>query len=166
MALKLHVLRHNFRMRTMKMKKSNQKGLTLVELIIGITIVTILIGITVPGVLSWMPDYRLRRAARELHGNLQYARMAAIKTKQVCTVTFNTNPSPGNYVIAIPGQTLKTVNLAGYRSGVTYSAAAAPIAFQPNGLSQAGGVVSLTNAGNTGVWTATVNIAGAVALTH
>lgn len=147
----------------MKMKKRNNKGLTLIELMVGISIVGILIAATTPNLLSWMPEYRLRRAARELHGNLQYARMTAIKTRADCTVTFNPGTSP-NYVITIPGQTIKTVNLSTYGSGVTYSAAAAPVIFEPRGIAQAAGTVNLTNAGNTDTWQAQILISGVVSL--
>lgn len=164
MAQKLQTIGYLIYMGIMKMKKRSNSGLTLIELMVGISIVTILIAISMPSLLSWMPEYRLRRAARELHGNLQYARMTAIKTRQDCTVTFNTSPSPGNYVITIPGQTIKTVNLSTYGSGVTYSAAAAPIVFEPRGIASATGNVYLTNAGNTGTLHAQVLISGVVSL--
>jgi prepilin-type N-terminal cleavage/methylation domain-containing protein len=149
----------------MKMKKGNICGFTIVELIVAISIVTILIAVSTPNLLSRIPEYRLRSAARELHGNLQFARMTAIKSRANCTTTFNPSPSPGNYVITIPGKTLKTVNLSSYKSGVTYSGAPpATIVFAPSGIASTPGSVILTNAGSTRTRTATVLISGVVML--
>jgi len=143
------------------MKKGNYSGFTLVELIVTIAIVAILTAVSVPNLLSWIPERRLTRAAGELYGNMQFARLTAIKTREDCTVAF---PSAGQYTISIPGQTIKTINLSTYKSGITFNPLPASIIFTPRGLSSAGGTADLTNAGNTETYRASIFISGFIRL--
>ena len=64
-------------------------GFTLTELMVTIGIFTILITIGIPGFIKWLPDYRLKSAARDLYSTLQLARLTAIKSGTNGTITFN-----------------------------------------------------------------------------
>ena len=66
----------------------NSKGFTLIEVIIVVTIIGILAAISIPAISSWLPNYRLKAAARELYSGMQKARMVAVKTNTTSMMTF------------------------------------------------------------------------------
>ncbi len=123
-----------------------KSGFTLVEMVIVIAIIAALAATAVPAVMNWLPNYRLKKAARELYSNLQLARMTAIRNNAPCAVVFDPAVNPGSYYICTdrggngvwdgPAQMggddtmLKTIDLVAYNSGIDYGNgnAAAPIA--------------------------------------
>ena len=108
-----------------------EQGFTLIELMVTIIILCVLLGLAIPGFSRWIPNYRLRGAARDLHSNLQYAKMTAVKDRTRCGVLFDV---PGIYrVVSVSSGPngafgdaddvilpLKTVNFSEYGSGVAY----------------------------------------------
>lgn len=69
--------------------KERNAGFTLAELMVTIGLLAILAGIAVPGFIRWIPNYRLRSAARDLLSSFQLAKVAAIKSGWNGAVTFN-----------------------------------------------------------------------------
>ncbi len=67
----------------------NENGLTLIEVINVLAIVSILIAISFPVIKSWLPNYRLRAAARDLYSNFQRAKLEAIRSSGECAVYFD-----------------------------------------------------------------------------
>lgn len=65
------------------------KGFTTIELIVIMVIIAILATIAVPGFSRWLPNYRLRAAARDVFSNFQHAKLTAIKRHRTCAITFN-----------------------------------------------------------------------------
>ena len=65
-------------------------GFTLVELLIVIAIMGIIAAVTIPGYLAFIPNYRLRSAAEELQGDIQFAKIRAIKLGVVVSIRVNT----------------------------------------------------------------------------
>lgn len=92
-------------------KRIKQKGFTLVEVITVVAIIGILSAIAVPNFLSWLPNMRLKAAARDLYSNMQKIRMVAIKTNQSQAIVFDT--ANNKYIIcSSPGVDGKWSELA------------------------------------------------------
>lgn len=121
-------------------------GLTLIEVLIVFVIIAILAGIAIPGFARWLPDYRLRGAARDFYSNLQFAKSGAIRERVDWSVEF---PGGNTYRIVGGGGIERTVNLQEYGSGVRFGAGSAgaaigggaitpippsPIVFNPRGF--------------------------------
>jgi len=67
-----------------------QAGFTVVELMIVIVVIAILSAIAVPNIISWLPNYRAKAAARDLVSNFQKAKMEAVKRNTDVVITFTT----------------------------------------------------------------------------
>ncbi|MFH2099523.1 MAG: GspH/FimT family pseudopilin, partial [Pseudomonadota bacterium] len=66
----------------------NQRGFTLVELMIAVVIIIIVAGIGVPSVMDYLPRLRLKAAARSVASELMTVRMRAVKERCNITVRF------------------------------------------------------------------------------
>ena len=56
-----------------------------------IAIIGIMSAITIPNFISWLPDYRMRSAARSVVSCLQKTKMAAVKNNSNTVVVFTAN---------------------------------------------------------------------------
>ena len=80
----------------------NQSGFTLIEAMIVIAVIGLMAAVAVTNSLSYLPDKRLKSAARDLHSNLQKAKGLASKTNTPHAVFFDT--VAGNYqILTDPG---------------------------------------------------------------
>jgi len=67
----------------------NQKGVTLLELIVVMIIIAIGATLMAPGISSWMPHYRLRSATRDIVSTMRVAQMKAISNNLTHEVFFD-----------------------------------------------------------------------------
>ncbi len=75
----------------------NQKGITLLELIIVMAIIAIGAVLTTPNISGWLPNYRLRSATRDVVSIMRVAQIKAVSNNTQCQVVFN--PGGGTYVL-------------------------------------------------------------------
>lgn len=106
-----------FHMSNKSSQEKKQSGFSALELMATIGIVGILAAIAIPGFMSWLPNYRLKSAARDIYSNLQTTKMAAIKANADRTVTFA--PGTGAYTRS-DGAIVNVVNLSNYGNNIGY----------------------------------------------
>lgn len=96
---------------------NSNKGFTLIEMMITVAMVSILVGIAIPNILEWLPDFRLKVAARALYSDMQLAKMTAVKENQDCSINFTSGTS---YTLSTSNGIFKTVLFAEYKSSIEY----------------------------------------------
>ena len=74
----------------------NRKGVTLLELIVVIVIIGIGAVLFAPNIGAWLPNYRLRSAARDIVSTMRTAQMRAVSTNLTYQVSFTL---PASYVL-------------------------------------------------------------------
>ncbi len=74
-----------------------KSGVTLLEILILFMVLSILAGIAIPAFSAWLPEYRLRNAARDIYSNLQRAKSGAANANETWGVFFDDSVNPGRY---------------------------------------------------------------------
>jgi type IV fimbrial biogenesis protein FimT len=88
-------------------------GFTMLELMIILFILGILMAIAIPSFSSWLPEYRLKCAVRELYSNMQFAKMRAIRAHETYSLTFNYTGN--SYTLQRPDASIKkNINFLNY----------------------------------------------------
>lgn len=111
-------------------------GFSVIELLVAFVVLGIVAAIAIPGFSRWLPDYRLKSAARNLYSDMQLAKMGAIRANANWAIVFDPGVTPGRYSVcsddgpndswdgpaAMGGDDVaeKTVDLAYYKSDVDY----------------------------------------------
>ena len=146
------------------------RGFTLAELMLVIGITTITLAIAIPAYhLNIKPTAHLNGAARQLHGDIQLARLRAVSENTRCGLAFSAGPSytvfrdnnPANSQYDAGAEdVIKTVNLGneyknvqfdtsqGGGDGITF--ANSSFSMLPRGLATNQGTVFLINEKNEG----------------
>ncbi len=113
---------------TTKTGTKSEAGFSLVELMVVVAIIAVIGAIAVPNMSP--ANARLKQAARELYGNMQRARMEAIKSNQNVGIVFDTvnnlyqlcqNFNSDNDCTDAGETILTTINLSSYGSDVQYA---------------------------------------------
>lgn len=81
-----------------------ERGFTATEIIVVLVILGILGAIGIPNFIKMKPNFQLKAAARELYGNMQKARMEAVKRNTNVGISFTTVAFPaegGGYTIFV-----------------------------------------------------------------
>lgn len=67
----------------------NNKGISLVEVLIVVAILGIMGTIAVPGMISWRENKAIQGAGRDMYSNLRKAQSTAVKDNRNCAVSFD-----------------------------------------------------------------------------
>ncbi len=71
----------------------NDKGFTLLEMMVVIAVIAIVSAIAIPNFISFASGMKLRSASRDLYSNMQKARMNAIRQNTTWTIQFTSSGS-------------------------------------------------------------------------
>ena len=133
----------------------HKKGVTLIELIVVMVIIGILAAFLAPNIGAWLPNLRLRSAARDIVSTMRTAQMKAVSTNMTYRVSFT--QTPPSYVLqyenppAGSGNWITEGASQAFPSGVSITAitiAGSNAVFNPNSTSSSG-TVTLQNSKGT-----------------
>lgn len=124
----------------------NRKGITLIELVIVMVIIAIGAVLLIPNIGAWLPNYRLRSAARDICSTMRTAQIKAVSTNNVYGVEFDI--AKGSYI-------LKVQTTAGFKEdgaeqslpkgvsfvSASFSGGVSRATFSPNSTASSGSVV-------------------------
>ena len=104
----------------------NNKGFTLLETMVTVGILAVLLAIAIPGISTFLPSYRLKRAVQDLYSNMQSAKMEAVRTNSDFTIEFDATHN----LYKLNGT--RDVSLNEYGSGVTFGGGSPVIGYSDN----------------------------------
>ena len=126
--------------------KMNKRGVTLIELIVVFVIIAIGATLMVPNMGAWLPNYRLRSAARDLVSTMRAAQMRAVSNN----ADYQVSITGGSYTLQryssglatwIPeGDTVTLPTGVTINSNTFINPASNPL-FRPNSSSNGGSIV-------------------------
>ncbi len=151
-----------------KRNKRQNAGFSMLEMLMSLVIISIMGSVAVPTFSGWMPDHRLKAAARDLYSHIQGAKLEAVKQNTDVSVTFQADPDSYNVAGVLSGAKV----LADYKSGTCYGAPAGftntldTITYNQRGICTAGGgcYIYITNEENSSYYRVGPNPAGIVRL--
>jgi prepilin-type N-terminal cleavage/methylation domain-containing protein len=126
------------------MRVPNQRGVTLIELIVVIVIIAIGAAFLAPNLGAWIHSYRLRGATREVVSVIRTAHMKAISNNRQYQVLFN--PGGSSYVLQYQNSAtfINEGDVQPLPPGIRISSITFPgntAQFNPNSTSSTGGIV-------------------------
>ncbi len=132
------------------MRQKQVKGFTLAELMVVIAIIGITTAIAIPYFVGQMPRYRLNGAARQVMGDLMWARMEAVSQNNEFKIFFFNNheyrilDDDNDDGIVDGGEWTKTKDIQDEYHDVTFSPITATV-FQPRGIASPSVIMTLSN---------------------
>ncbi|CAB1065150.1 hypothetical protein D1BOALGB6SA_9947 [Olavius sp. associated proteobacterium Delta 1] len=112
--------------------KRNNVGFTLMEVMVAIAIMVVLSAIAVPNMIGWRERAKLRGTFANLRGDLQWAKMQAIREHGPREIVFDSN----GYTIVGTTVGATTVRSRQLSAGVVFNLGASTIPVDPDDLNQ------------------------------
>lgn len=81
------------------MKKHNDRGFTLIEIMVTMAIVGVVSAIAIPNMIGWRGEHKLRGAVNNLVSDMQLAKIRAIREAETVAVVFD--PATNSYSMFI-----------------------------------------------------------------
>jgi prepilin-type N-terminal cleavage/methylation domain-containing protein len=135
------------------------RGFSLLEMMVVIGIIAILSAIAIPSFIQWLPKHRIGSAAREVKSTLEFARSNAIRTNADVTVNFDWD-NERLTVVDADAVTLRTRQLPG-DVDLDDIDLGASVTFTGHGFSdKSGGVVVVNTSDNTLILSITLTVGG------
>lgn len=135
------------------LKMTNQKGFSLIEMVIVMFVISILAGITVSVYVGMKPSIRLSGATRQIIGDLMWARMQAISQNNEFRIIYDNNyqysilDDDNNNGTSTAGELLIQKNIRERYYDVTYSSSNTDdLVFFPRGNATNLATITITNA--------------------
>jgi len=66
-----------------------KSGFSIIELLVVVAVIAVISAVTVPSIISWRNGAKFRGAVNNLKGDLQMAKIKAVKANDVVTIFFN-----------------------------------------------------------------------------
>jgi len=125
----------------------NRKGTTLIELVVVIVIIAVAAVLLVPNIGAWLPNYRLRGAARDIVSTMRTAQISAVSNNIPYRVNFNAADIgfANSYILQCNsgGTWVNEGALRTLPAGITMDVDQLPVGravFNPNSTSTAGSI--------------------------
>lgn len=115
---------------TKRLNQGKTSGFTLIEVMIALAIIGILSAIATPMILDWLPNMRVRAAARDLYSSMQKIRMEAVRSNHEWAIVFDppnnsyqacSDPGADNNWTTLADNTVTdAIDLTTYGSGIAF----------------------------------------------
>lgn len=146
---------------------SNQKGFTIIEIVIVMVVITILAAVSIPVYIGMKPVIRLSGATRQMMEDLMWARMQAINQNNEFRIIYDNNhqycilDDDNNNGVINAGESLITKDIHNQYDDVIYSSSNInDLIFYPRG--NAANLTTLTLCNKSGTKAVSVAITGRV----